>query len=337
MAYGRFGGGGQSNLRSVDAGQERANKKDQERNVTIPKVVLPVKKKKKPVTIFGMKVTAPKSDVQKKIDSGQATVLAGRKLDSGKTLLTTEKATGKIVSKNEQDRKILVGSSVTSQGRPRTVSNVPTPVSKPKAGSSTMAVRQIDPSGTKTTTALTPRRPTTPLTGPVYSGQPLTLFKSGGQSTRLSQLASKTGGIPNAGPAVEKVFTPKVTRTKLTPITGSKDGTTNINTSIGLVPKISKPTSDFTLLRGLKKLYSSFGGGELTARKILGNAGGIGQSFGGGSNTATTNTLTGGLAKNISNSGSWWKNAGDAQLKKNKQNNARVKAQLGLSAGKPKF
>ena len=67
---------------------------------------------------MGMTVTAPKSDVQKKIDSGQATVLAGRKLDSGKTLLTTEKATGKIVSKKEQDRKILVGSSPTMQGRP---------------------------------------------------------------------------------------------------------------------------------------------------------------------------------------------------------------------------
>lgn len=117
MAYGRFGGGGQSNLRAPDAGQERANKKDQERNVTIPKVKLPVKKKKKPVTIFGFKVTAPKTDMQKKIDSGQATVLAGRKLDSGKTLLTTEKATGKIVSKNEQDRKILTGSSKTMQGR----------------------------------------------------------------------------------------------------------------------------------------------------------------------------------------------------------------------------
>jgi len=121
MAYGRFGGGSQSNLRSVDAGQARANKKDQERNVRIPKVVLPVKKKKKPVTLMGMTVKAPKSDVQKKIDSGQATVLAGRKLDSGKTLLTTEKATGKIVSKKDQDRKILVGSSPTMQGRPANV------------------------------------------------------------------------------------------------------------------------------------------------------------------------------------------------------------------------
>jgi len=256
--------------------------------------------KPKPATIFGYKVTAPKSDVQKKIDSGQATVIATRKLDSGKSLISTNKQTGRITTKAEENRMVSAGRSSTMQGGTRT-SNVPLPISRPKAGGSTMAVRQVDPSGTKTMTALTPRRPSTPLTGPVYSGQPLTLFKSGGQSTRLSQLASKTGGISNTGLTGEKVVTPKVTIKKLAPITGNNDGTTSINTSIGLVPKISKPTSDFTLLRGAKRLLGSFQGAELTARKIFGNIGGIGSSFGGGSNTATTNTLIGGMAKNISN------------------------------------
>ena len=252
MAYGRFGGGGQSNLRAPDAGQERANKKDQERNVTIPKVKLPVKKKKKPVTIFGFKVTAPKTDMQKKIDSGQATVLAGRKLDSGKTLLTTEKATGKIVSKNEQDRKILVGSSVTSQGRPRTVSNVPTPVSKPKAGSSTMAVRQVDPSGTKTMTALTPRRPlgssvtSESKSGPVYKGQPLTEFNPN----------NKFKAKP-----VYKDVPPEIKRS---------DNLGGIN-RIDQIPKKPKPIiPEQTLLRGVGGLKSAFSGITLEQRKLLG-------------------------------------------------------------------
>tara|TARA_S200002703_G_scaffold49758_1_gene43201 strand:+ start:407 stop:1432 length:1026 start_codon:yes stop_codon:yes gene_type:complete len=266
MAYGRFGGGGQSNLRAPDAGQERANKKDQERNVTIPKVKLPVKKKKKPVTIFGFKVTAPKTDMQKKIDSGQATVLAGRKLDSGKTLLTTEKATGKIVSKNEQDRKILVGSSVTSQGRPRTVSNVPTPVSKPKAGSSTMAVRQVDPSGTKTMTALTPRRPTAPKSGPVYKGQPLTEFKQSGQSVRLSALQSKTGGSPVA----RNTFKPKPSYKDVPPEIKRSDNLGGIN-RIDQIPKKPKPIiPEQTLLRGVGGLKSAFSGITLEQRKLLG-------------------------------------------------------------------
>ena len=252
MAYGRFGGGGQSNLRAPDAGQERANKKDQERNVTIPKVKLPVKKKKKPVTIFGFKVTAPKTDMQKKIASGQATVLAGRKLDSGKTLLTTEKATGKIVSKNEQDRKILVGSSVTSQGRPRTVSNVPTPVSKPKAGSSTMAVRQVDPSGTKTMTALTPRRPlgssvtSESKSGPVYKGQPLTEFNPN----------NKFKAKP-----VYKDVTPEIKRS---------DNLGGIN-RIDQIPKKPKPIiPEQSLLRGVGGLKSAFSCITLEQRKLLG-------------------------------------------------------------------
>jgi len=238
MAYGRFGGGGQSNLRSVDAGQARANKKDQERNITIPKVTLPVKKKKKPVTIFGMKVTAPKTDMQKKIDSGQATVLAGRKLDSGKTLLTTEKATGKIVSKNEQDRKILVGSSVTSQGRPRTVSNVPTPVSKPKAGSSTMALTPRRPLGSSVTSES--------KSGPVYKGQPLTEFNPN----------NKFKAKP-----VYKDVPPEIKRS---------DNLGGIN-RIDQIPKKPKPIiPEQTLLRGVGGLKSAFSGITLQQRKLLG-------------------------------------------------------------------
>lgn len=75
--------------------------------------------KKKPKTIFGFKIgPAPKSDVQKKIDSGQATVIATRQLDSGKSLISTNKQTGRITTKAEEDQKIKAGSSPTAQGRP---------------------------------------------------------------------------------------------------------------------------------------------------------------------------------------------------------------------------
>ena len=76
-------------------------------------------KKKKQKTIFGFKIgTPPKSDVQKKIDSGQATVIATRQLDSGKSLISTNKQTGRITTKAEEDQKIKAGSSPTAQGRP---------------------------------------------------------------------------------------------------------------------------------------------------------------------------------------------------------------------------
>ena len=78
----------------------------------------PVKKKKQK-TIFGFKIgPPPKSDVQKKIDSGQATVIATRQLDSGKSLISTNKQTGRITTKAEEDQKIKAGSSPTAQGRP---------------------------------------------------------------------------------------------------------------------------------------------------------------------------------------------------------------------------
>lgn len=289
MAYGRFGGGSQSNLRSVDAGQARANKKDQERNVTIPKVVLPVKKKKKPVTLMGMTVTAPKSDVQKKIDSGQATVLAGRKLDSGKTLLTTEKATGKIVSKKEQDRKILVGSSPTMQGRP---ANFP---------------KKFDNAGANFSDFM------------------------GTKSQQQKQLESKTGGTPlPSGLTGANASTGTVKRTKLSLIGGGeKGGVSKIDT-----PKQTTQTQTGAINSGSliydfnKRMYGSYQGTKLTERQFLKDK---------NVTTPTVSSLIGSIGSSVKNIGSWWRNAGDAQLKKNKQMNNVVKNQLGLSAGKSQF
>lgn len=320
MAYGRFGGGGQSNLRSVDAGQAKANKKDADnsRNITIPKVVLPVKKKKKPVTIFGMKIgKPPMSDQEKKMASGQATTIATK---AGGKIVTTPTMDNKSLIMNKSTQIATKGSYLSTS---RNLANAKSGIGKALDSSRGLNQYKLDRS-TKDPVQPKVVQPQTPL----FKANKLNV--AGAYASGKGMYKGMSGNIGNT-------VRPKVVKTKLKPITGNKDGTTNINTSIGLVPKISKPTSDFTLLRGLKKLYSSFGGSELTARKILGKAGGIGQSFGGGSNTATTNTLIGGLAKNISNAGSWWKSAGDAQLKKNKQNNARVKAQIGLSAGKSQF
>ena len=287
MAYGRFGGGGQSNLRSVDAGQARANKKDQERNITIPKVTLPVKKKKKPVTILGMKVTAPKTDMQKKIASGQATVLAGRKLDSGKTLLTTEKATGKIVSKKDQDRKILIGSSPTMQGRP---ANSP---------------KKFDNAGANFSDFMGEK------TGPVYKGQPLTEYKPKVKSSGLTGVDAST---------------PTVKRTKLSLIGGGDDsGVSKIDTS-SETKKTGAINSGMTIYDFNKKFKGSYVGTTLSERQFLKS-----------NITPSVSSLIGGVTSSVKNIGSWYKNAGDNTLKKQKQNNARVKAQLGLSTGKRTF
>jgi len=289
MAYGRFGGGGQSNLRSVDAGQAKANAKDADnsRNITIPKVTLPVKKKKKPVTILGMKVTAPKTDMQKKIASGQATVLAGRKLDSGKTLLTTEKATGKIVSKKDQDRKILIGSSPTMQGRP---ANFP---------------KKFDNAGANFSDFMGEK------TGPVYKGQPLTEYKPKVKSSGLTGVDAST---------------PTVKRTKLSLIGGGDDsGVSKIDTS-SETKKTGAINSGMTIYDFNKKFKGSYVGTTLSERQFLKS-----------NITPSVSSLIGGVTSSVKNIGSWWKNAGDNTLKKQKQNNARVKAQLGLSTGKSTF
>ena len=292
MAYGRFGGGGQSNLRSVDAGQAKANAKDAQnssRNITIPKVTLPVKKKKKPVTIFGMKVTAPKTDMQKKIASGQATVLAGRKLDSGKTLLTTEKATGKIVSKKDQDRKILIGSSPTMQGRPANFA------------------KKFDNAGANFSDFMGAK------TGPVYKGQPLTEYKPKVKSSGLTGVDAST---------------PTVKRTKLSLIGGDGSGVSKIDTPVSK-PKINKTgaiNSGMTIYDFNKKFKGSYVGTTLSERQFLKS-----------NITPSVSSLIGGVTSSVKNIGSWWKNAGDNTLKKQKQNNARVKAQLGLSTGKRTF
>jgi hypothetical protein len=197
MAYGRFGGGGQSNLRAPDAGQERANKKDQERNVTIPKVKLPVKKKKKPVTIFGFKVTAPKSDQEKKVEAG-ATVIATK---SGGRIVTTPTMDNKslIMSKATQDKTkfdYLRASKNYGSAKPA--------IGKAISGGQAVRLSQL---ANKT------------------GGTPAT-------STRLSQLGSKTGGTPltakpnvlskRTGGALDKdTGIPKVNTAQLQSKTGS--------------------------------------------------------------------------------------------------------------------
>ena len=80
-----------------------------------PKGYLSARRKpKKQKTLFGLKFKAPKSDYQKRVDAG-ATVIATRKLDSGKSLISTEKATGRVVSKAEEKKKIQAGMKM--QGR----------------------------------------------------------------------------------------------------------------------------------------------------------------------------------------------------------------------------
>lgn len=270
--------------------------------------------KPKPATLFGMSIKAPKSDVQKKIDSGQATVIATRKLDSGKSLISTNKQTGRITTKAEENRMISAGRSPTMQGGPRT-SNVPLPISKPKPGGSTMAVRQIDPSGTKTMTALTPRRPSAPKTGPVYKGQPLTPFKPKGQSSLLSQLPSKTGGTPTGA----KVGIPKVNITELPPMSsGTKDDNVSSITPVKTPPKQPSINSGSLIYDFNKRMFGSYQGGELEQRKFLQ-----------GSKAPTVSSFIGSITSAVKNTGSWWRNAGDAQLKINKEMNKKIKSQLG--------
>ena len=84
-----------------------------------PKGYLSARRKpKKQKTFLGFKVgKPPKSDYQKRVDAG-ATVIATRKLDSGKSLISTEKATGRVVSRAEEQQKVKAGSSKTMQGGP---------------------------------------------------------------------------------------------------------------------------------------------------------------------------------------------------------------------------
>tara|TARA_B100000902_G_scaffold176411_1_gene170082 strand:- start:3689 stop:4552 length:864 start_codon:yes stop_codon:yes gene_type:complete len=287
MAYGRFNAGGQSNLRSSDAGQDRANKKDADnsRNITIPKVVLPIKKKKKPVTIFGMTVTAPKTDMQKKIESGKATVIA-------------TKSSGKIVTTPTMNNKSLIMSKATQQKTKDEYLS-----SAERLGNAKEAI-----------------------------GQAI----SGGQSTRLSQLPSKTGGTPSKSLGLTGAGTlpPKVLTTKLSPIAGEKDGISEIRVSGPVTSGIKSSASSIpTLLRGGNKTKSAGQFTTLNERKFLVQN----KSKPTISYAPTVKSLISNISSAVTNTGSWWRNAGDATLKKQKQNNARVKAQIGLSAGKSTF
>ena len=78
-------------------------------------------KKQKAKTIFGFKIgPPPKSDQEKRVERG-ATTIATRQLDSGKSLISTNKQTGRITTRAEEDQKIKAGSSPTAQGRPANV------------------------------------------------------------------------------------------------------------------------------------------------------------------------------------------------------------------------
>jgi len=225
MAYGRYGGGGQSNLRSVDAGQARANAKDADnsRNITIPKVVLPVKKKKKPKTLLGLTIgPAPKSDQEKKIESG-ATVIA-------------TKSGGKIVTTPTMDNKSLIMSKATQQK------------TKDEYLSSTANLAKAKPA----------------------IGQAI----SGGQSTRLSQLSSKTGGTPTTSTKLSQL----ASKTGGTPLTATSNVLANktgsANSKDSGIPKINttqlQSKTGPTLLRGGNKVLKSGGQfGSLQERTFL--------------------------------------------------------------------
>lgn len=247
--------------------------------------------KPKPATLFGMSIKAPKSDVQKKIDSGQATVIATRQLDSGKSLISTNKQTGRITTKAEENRMISAGRSPTAQGRP---ANFP---------------KKFDNAGANFSDFMGAK------TGPVYKGQPLTEYKPKVKSSGLTGL----GTLPA-----------KVTQTKLSPITGDGSGVVKIDTPVSK-PKTNKTAginSGSLIYDFNKRMYGSYQGTKLTERQFLQDK---------NTTTPTVSSLIGSIGSSVKNIGSWWRNAGDAQLKKNKQMNNVVKNQLGLSAGKSQF
>ena len=219
--------------------------------------------KKKPKTIFGFKIgPPPKSDVQKKIDSGRATVIA-------------TKSSGKIVTTPTQDNKSLIMSKATQQKTAqeyksstanlakakKKIGNLLNPPSAPANPS--MGVRQMDPSGTKSVSVLE-------KSGPVYKGQTLTQYKP------------KTSGIT----------IPEVKQTKLTPIDGNEKGISKISTP-PKGPITSGIMSQPTLLRGGDKGTKSGGTfASKEARQLLANAvrKGKGQ-YQGVLPTATTNFM----------------------------------------------
>jgi hypothetical protein len=248
----------------------------------------PVKKKEK--TLFGLKIgEPPKSDVQKKIDSGQATVIATRQLDSGKSLISTNKQTGRITTKAEENQKIKAGSSPTAQGRP---ANFP---------------KKFDNAGANFSDFM------------------------GTKSQKQKQLESKTGGTPlPSGLTGADTSTGTVKKTKLSLIGGGeKGGVSKIDT-----PKQNTQTQTGAINSGSliydfnKRMYGSYQGTALTERQFLKDK---------NTTTPTVSSLIGSIGSSVKNIGSWWRNAGDAQLKKNKQMNNVVKNQLGLSAGKSQF
>ncbi len=246
--------------------------------------------KKKPKTLFGLTIgPPPKSDVQKKIDSGQATVIATRQLDSGKSLISTNKQTGRITTKAEEDQKIKAGSSPTAQGRP---ANFP---------------KKFDNAGANFSDFM------------------------GTKSQQQKQLESKTGGTPlPSGLTGANVSTGTVKKTKLSPITGDGSGVAKIDTPVSK-PKINKTAginSGSLIYDFNKRMYGSYQGTKLTERQFLKDK---------NTTTPTVSSLIGSIGSSVKNIGSWWRNAGDAQLKKNKQMNNVIKNQLGLSAGKSQF
>lgn len=253
--------------------------------------------KPKPATLFGMSIKAPKSDVQKKIDSGQATVIA-------------TKSSGKIVTTPTMDNKSLIMSKATQQKTAqeyksstanlskakKKIGNLLNPPSAPANPS--MGVRRMDPSGTKGVSVLE-------KSGPVYKGQTLTQYKP-----------KPSSGLTGLG-----TLPAKVTQTMLSPITGDGSGVVKIDTPVKTPPK--QPSSPSINSGSLiydfnKRMFGSYQGGELEQRKFLQ-----------GSKTPTVSSFIGSITSAVKNTGSWWRNAGDAQLKINKEMNKKIKSQLG--------
>ena len=203
-----------------------------------PKGYLSARRKpKKQKTFLGFKVgKPPKSDYQKRVDAG-ATVIATRKLDSGKSLISTEKATGRVVSRAEEQQKVKAGSSKTMQGGP--------------AGT-----RAIQPT-------VVPRKGIKP---------PSVLEKE--KTKPSSKFGLDVAGAYKKGKGAYKgkqsIYKAKPSYIDVPPEIKRSDNLGGIN-RIDQIPKKPKPIIPVeTLLRGVGGIKSNFSGMTLEQRKLLG-------------------------------------------------------------------
>ena len=217
-----------------------------------PKGYLSARRKpKKQKTFLGFKVgKPPKSDQQKRVDAG-ATVIATRKLDSGKSLISTEKATGRVVSRAEEQQKVKAGSSKTMQGGPRTVAYVSKPKPKPATGKGPPKFYL------ETQAPKAPSKPKLDVAG-AYTGP----RNIGGKGAYKGYITSTKQPPPSKPKIVTSVKPP------------SESGSSSSGSQT--IPKL--PVSKPTLLRGNrsgppfnKVVKSGFQGGNQTAIQFLKN------------------------------------------------------------------